>query len=868
MAFKALVENRFQTKITTLYSDNGGEFVALRQFLSTHGISHLTSPPHTPEHNGISERKHRHIVEIGLTLLHQASLPPQYWTYAFAAAVYLINRLPSPVIANTSPYARLFKQPPNYLKLRIFGCLCFPWLRPYTKNKLECRSAPCVFLGYSLTQSAYLCLDKSTGRIYTSRHVQFVETSFPFALSSPPPPTPMTPALSDCPSDSTSTLIPVHGPPLVTAPSSAAPTLSPHQSPVIPTPSGSSSASQAHDEHDAPNSSQLGSGNSNSTCPLSGPTIAHDNSPQASHSNPSSTSNPTSPSHSPSLPETEPQSSSSSAASPSPPPPPLQPIRHQMQTRSKNNITKPKIKYSLTTTTTPAQPFIPTTVSQAMRDPNWRHAMGEEINSQIRHHTFDLVPPAPNQNVIATKWIFTLKYLPDGSLDRYKARWVARGFTQQYGLDYSETFSPVVKSITIRVVLQLAVNHNWGIKQIDVNTAFLQGTLHEEAYVTQPEGFVDKDRPHYVCRLRKALYGLKQAPRAWYQELKSFLCDLGFLNSLADTSVFTYIAGANVVFVLVYVDDIIVTGSTPTILRDFIATLSGRFSLKDPTDITYFLGIEANRTSRGLHLMQRRYVLDLLTKTNMLGAKPVTTPMAVSPHLSLSSGVLLSDPKEYRTVVGSLQYLSFTRPDIAYCVNRLSQFMHRPTNLHWQAVKRLLRYLAGTTSHGIYLRPNSPLSLHAYSDADWAGDTDDFVSTNGFLIYLGSTPIAWSSKKQKGVARSSTEAEYRAVANTAAELRWVCSLLTELGTTLPAIPVVYCDNVGATYLSANPVFHSRMKHLALDYHFIRDNVQAGLLRVTHISTKDQLADSLTKPLSRPRFIELNDKIGVQQLPPS
>lgn len=194
--------------------------------------------------------------------------------------------------------------------------------------------------------------------------------------------------------------------------------------------------------------------------------------------------------------------------------------------------------------------------------------------------------------------------------------------------------------------------------------------------------------------------------------------------------------------------------------------------------------------------------------------------------------------------------------------------MHRPTDLHWQAAKRVLRYLAGTASHGLFIRIDSPIQLHAFSDADWAGDTDDYVSTNAYILYLGSTPIAWSSKKQKGVARSSTEAEYRSVANTAAEVRWVCSLLSELGVSLPAAPVIYCDNVGATYLCANPVFHSRMKHLALDYHFIRDNVQSGALRVAHVLTRDQLADTLTKPLPRPRFLELNSKIGVIHLPPS
>ncbi|CAA7051295.1 unnamed protein product [Microthlaspi erraticum] len=401
----------------------------------------------------------------------------------------------------------------------------------------------------------------------------------------------------------------------------------------------------------------------------------------------------------------------------------------------------------------------------------------------------------------------------------YKAWWVARGFNQQYGIDYAETFSPVVKSITLRVALQLAVSCNWDIKQLDVNNAFLQGTLTDEVYVTQPPGFIDKDRPDHACRLHKALYGLKQAPRAWYQELRNYLLALGFQNSLADTSVFVYSKGADLLYTLVYVDDIIVTGSSTALVDRFIAAISSRFSLKDPTDLSYFLGIEATRSQKGLHLMQRKYIIDLLTRTNMLNSKPVATPMSPTPKLSLNFGSPLDDPSQYRTVIGSLQYLGYTRPDIAYAVNRLSQFMHRPTDEHWNAAKRVLRYLAGTASHGFFLRANNPLTLHAYSDADWAGDVDDFVSTNAYILYIGATPIAWSSKKQKGVARSSTEAEYRSVANTAAELRWVYSLLTELHVNLTNDPVVYCDNVGATYLCANPVFHSRMKHLALDYHY-------------------------------------------------
>lgn len=355
--------------------------------------------------------------------------------------------------------------------------------------------------------------------------------------------------------------------------------------------------------------------------------------------------------------------------------------------------------------------------------------MSAEFDAHTTHHTWDLVPSAPSQNVVGCKWVFTIKYLADGGLDRYKSRLVAQEFTQQYGVDYSETFSPVIKSTTIRLVLEVATTKAWLIKQLDVNNAFLQGELTEEVYMLQPPGFVDKDRPTHVCRLRKPIYGLKQAPRAWYLALKQHLIDIGFTNSLADASLFIHNRGSSYTYVLVYVDDILVTGNDSFLVTNVLTFLSDRFSIKDPVDLHYFLGIEAIRSKHGLHLMQSKYILDLLSKTSMTDAKPVSTPLQTSPKLTIYSGTTLDDASQFRSIVGSLQYLAFTRPDIAYTVNRLSQFMHRPTTDHWQAARRVLRYLAGTLTHGIYIHANSPISLHAFSDADWAGDTDDYVST-------------------------------------------------------------------------------------------------------------------------------------------
>ncbi|RVW94165.1 Retrovirus-related Pol polyprotein from transposon RE1 [Vitis vinifera] len=758
--FKALVEKFFNRPIITLYSDNGGEYQALSSFLTINGVSHLTSPPHTPEHNGYSERCHRHIVETGLSLLTHASMPLSYWPFAFSTVVYLINRLPTPTLNHLSPYFKLFGTFPNYSKLRSFGCLCYPWLRPYTSHKLESRSSPCVFVRYSPTQSAYLCLDTSTARLYTSRHVRFVESIFPFVTSH----TSLPRATSSTISEWCSITLPVVVTPSVNVGSA------PPSSLLTPTiPSQSQDPSQ-----------------NNTTCAT--PTPEPD-----SHSSAPVLETKCDCANNPPLPPTQNDPNQ---------PPDLSPSPHVIVTRSKHNIHKPIQKLNLIAQL--QQPTLePTTVTQALKDPKWRQAMSAEFDALLRNGTWDLVPSHPTQNLVGCKWIFRTKYLPNGSIDRYKARLVAKGFHQRPGIDYSETFSPVIKPTTVRLVLSLAVSQGWSLRQLDVNNAFLQGTLTEDVFMSQPPGFIDRDHPHHVCKLRKAIYGLKQA------------------------------------HVPVYVDDIIITGNNVEAAQTFIQQLSQRFSLKDLGPLTYFLGVEVTSHTNGLFLSQRKYIADLLNRTHMTEAKPAPTPLATSPILTLQSGTPLSDPTEYRTVVGSLQYLSLTRPDIAYTVNKLSQFMHQPTSDHWNAVKRLLRYLCGTLDHGITLRRTSPLALHAFSDSDWAGNKDDFTSTSAYIIYLGHNPISWSSKKQRTVARSSTEAEYRSVASTAAEIRWICSLLTELG---------------------------RMKHVALDYHFIREQVQNGLLRVSHISASDQLADALTKPLARPQFDSLKAKIGLAPRP--
>ena len=291
--------------------------------------------------------------------------------------------------------------------------------------------------------------------------------------------------------------------------------------------------------------------------------------------------------------------------------------------------------------------------------------------------------------------------------------------------------------------------------------------------MVQLEGFQDLKRPHHVCKLKKALFGLKQAPRAWFDRLKTALLDWGFTNSMSDSSLFFCRVNDKLLLVLVYVDDILITDEDPTMVSKLITDLDSQFSLKTLGPVSYFLGIEACRTLRGLILNQKKYLQDLLAKTNMFSAKECPSPMCTSKKLFVNDGMLFEHSTVYRSTIGALQYLTLTRPDIAFTVNKLSQFLQAPTMSHWAACKRLLRYLKGTQNIGIHFRPASRMSLECFSDADWASSIDDRRSTSGYCVFLGGNLITWSSKKQHVVARSSTEAEYRALAAATTEVVWL-----------------------------------------------------------------------------------------------
>ncbi|KAK8943168.1 hypothetical protein KSP39_PZI009550 [Platanthera zijinensis] len=473
----------------------------------------------------------------------------------------------------------------------------------------------------------------------------------------------------------------------------------------------------------------------------------------------------------------------------------------------------------------------PTCYTQAVRDPAWRAAMSSEFNALLRNGTWTLVPCQPHFNLIGCKWVFKLKQRSDGSIERHKARLVAKGFKQQPGIDCFDTFIPVIKITTVRLFLSLAVSSSWPIQQLDVSNAFLHGHLSETVYMEQPPGFSHPQYPDHVCLLRRSLYSLCQAPRAWFHRLSTYLLNLHFTASKTDTSLFFKNNNSRMIFVLIYVDDILVTGSDFGGVAALVSSLHTEFSIRDLGHARYFLGIELCPHPAGCLLSQIKYIVDILQRSKMSDARPISTPMATPSLVDATTSTPLSDPTLYRSIVGALQYVQIMRPDISFVVNRAFSIC-------------MLR-----------------LIIIGPCDADWVSSSCDHRSTGGYAIFLGRNLVSWSSKKQPTVARSSTEAEYKAVANATAELVWLQSLLQEINLSIPP-PILWCDNIGATYLSANPVFHARTKHIEIDFHFVRERVDAKLLQVSYISTHDQCADIFTKPLSRQRFLELRLKLNI------
>ncbi|CAL2260119.1 unnamed protein product [Prunus armeniaca] len=485
----------------------------------------------------------------------------------------------------------------------------------------------------------------------------------------------------------------------------------------------------------------------------------------------------------------------------------------------------------------------------------------EELNQFVRNDVWYLVPRPVHTNVIGTKWIFKNKTDEQGNVVRNKARLVAQGYTQMEGIDFDETFALVARLESVRLLLAIACHLKFKLYQMDVKTAFLNGVLNEEVYVEQPKGFEDPHHPNDVFRLKKALYGLKQAPRAWYERLSSHLLGNGYVRGSVDKTLFVKRFKKDVLIAQVYVDDIVVGSTSDLHVQDFIHVMTSEFEMSLVGELNYFLGLQIKQSHDGIFVSQSKYAKNLVTKFGLEGAKSARTPMSTSAKIHRDLHGKSVDQTLYRSMIGSLLYLTANKPDISFSVGVCARFQSDPKESHLFAVKRIIKYVSGTSEFGLWYTYDTCVNLVGYSDADWAGCSDDRKSTSEGVFYVGNNLVAWHSKKQNSVSLSTAEAEYVAAGSCCTQLLWMRQMLEDYGLAQSCF-LIYCDNMSAIDISKNPVQHSRTKHIDIQHHFIRDLVEDKILSLEFVPSEKQLADILTKALDFQKHGTLRQSIGL------
>ena len=514
--------------------------------------------------------------------------------------------------------------------------------------------------------------------------------------------------------------------------------------------------------------------------------------------------------------------------------------------------------------------YEPITYEQAMESPHahhWIKAMDKQMESFETMGTWKLVTTPTDAPVLSGKWVYKIKKKADKSI-LYKARWVVRGFEQILGVNYDQTFASVVKSMSFKVLFAIMAYYDLDCEQMDVITAFLNALLREIIYVEQPKGYV-KGEGNLVCLLLRALHGLKQSPREWYFTLRDFLVSKGFKHTESDHSLF--VNEDTRIIVSVYVDDIQIFGpkGSPHITA-LKAELHKRFAMTDLGASVAYLGMEIhrNRRNRTVRITQTAYLKKVLARFGMTKCASAPTPMVAGTQLQeeLVDQATPVATREYQSMVGSLMYpMIQTRPDICHAVTILSRYNHNPNAKHIAVVKRVTRYLKRSMDHGITYGTDSALT--GYTDADWAADTETRRSLGAYVFLLYGGAVSWTSKRQQSIALSSCEAEYMAQTQAAKEAIWLTRLLSELdiGFGLPTKPVVIkADNRGAIALTEDPRFHSRTKHIDIQWHFVRDQVETGAVRFEWVPTNDMVADGLTKPLTNEKFAVFIGQLGLRK----
>ncbi|GJS51344.1 retrovirus-related pol polyprotein from transposon TNT 1-94 [Tanacetum coccineum] len=822
-------------------TDNGTEFVnkILIDYYESVGITHEKTVPRTPQQNSVVERRNRTLVEAARTMLIFSKAPLFLWAEAVATACYTQNRSLIHTLHNKTPYELVHDKKLDLSFLCIFGALCYPTNYNEDLGKLKAKADIGFFVGYALNRKGYRIYNKRTRQIMETIYVTFDELTEQMAhvhSSSGPAPNLLTPG------PISSRLVPNSAPAIPYVP----PTnkylellFQPMFDKYFETPTG---------DHQMPHV-------------LAAPTPAIPTGPSVSisfdHDVPLGSYSPSSSAYQSSL------------------------VHHSVATEHSFEVNL----FAATEHEPFVNVFAPDPNSEAsssrvimLTEPSQSTQPHEHLQKWTDSHPLDNIIGNPSRLVSTRKqlatdalWcfynsIYKVKLDEYGDVLKNKARLVAKGYRQEEGLDFEESFAPVARLEAIRIFLANAASKNMTVYQMDVKAAFLNEELKEEVYVSQPEGFVDPDRPHHVYRLKKALYGLKQAPQAWYDTLSKFLLAQGFSKGVVDPTLFIRKTGKHTLHVQIYVDDIIFASTDTKDCDRFSNEMSSKFQMSMMGQISFFLGLQISQNPRGIFINQSKYANEILKKFDLHKSDPVDTPMVERTKLDEDLLGIPIDQTQYRSMIGSLMYLTASRPDLVFVVCMCARYQSKPTKKHLEAVKRVFRYLQGTINMGLWYPKDTAMALTAYADADHAGCQDTRRSTSGSAQFLGDKLVSWSSKKQTSTSISSTEAEYIAMSGCCAQILWMRSQLSDYGFAYNHIPL-YCDNKSAIALCCNNVQHSRSKHIDIRHHFIREQVEKGVVELYFVRTEYQLADIFTKALPRERFEFILPRLGMKSMKP-
>lgn len=827
-------------RVKRLRTDNGGEFLGaeLRGFLANKGIIHERTAPHSPAQNGVAERMNRTLVEAARSLLTDSKLPDEFWAEAMNTAAYVRNRCGKKMLEGKVPEEVYTTRRQSVKYFRTFGCLAYISIPEYRGAKLASRSRPVIFLGYCNDRKAYRFYDPRKETVIVSRDVTFIEDKKGSGLL----------AGIARNEERRNDLEYV-------ALTDSSTELNRNKNQNHPRIDDGSAGEMDYVESGGPQSEN------SSDIPTTSTSSLVDGAPSTSTAGTISDDEPSSNGDVSAEQEAEDDQQrgarrrSSRAARP--------PTRLQVDPSKQSycQFAEAELKE-------------PRTYSEALDSPqkiDWENAMQDELQSHSDMNTWELVAREPGMKVVKSKWVFRIKRGPTGKVDKFKARVVAVGSSQVHGLDYYETFSPVIKLASLRTLLALGNEERMHMRQLDVKTAYLHGELEEEVYMEPPPGCPNVSSN--VCKLNKAIYGLKQAGRTWYRTLDKILKAQGYKRLESDNCVYVLDRNTTKVILGVYVDDILLLATSKRALEGAVQNLGQKVELKDLGEPKYILGIEIDwdKQRRELTISQKKYTNDILRRYEMETCKPTKTPMEAGQANDVHEGSPTEEQSRpsvpYQSLIGNLMYLvQGTRPDIAFVTHYLSQFNGCFTSRHWKMAKRVLRYLQGTKEVGItYQACGDPVA--GYSDASWNEFGKGF-SRGAYVFTMSKGAITWKSTKQQLIALSTCEAEFIAIAETIKEGRWLKMLFEELGFKEYGTEnlVIRSDNQSAIKLLQNPVQHQRSKHIHLKYLFARHEVESGNFSVTYLSTEDMVADSLTKPVSNLKNVKCAAGCGLKLYP--